>query len=191
MGKAKILVDGQAMTEGQQRFVEEYLVDLNAKQAALRAHYAPNSARHAARNLMRRPAVAAAIRAGLAARRERLQISADRVMLELARIAFSDIGRLVDWDKDGVTLKPKESLSDADLAAVAEISGDGPRIKMHDKRRALEALGRHLGLFEHRGIIGDPRERNRIAEHAREILMERIANYTKRTALEPPEEPKS
>src|SRR6185437_11306884 len=82
-----------------------------------------------------------------------LRLDADRVLAELVRIAFADIGNLVDWGPDGVTLKPKRELSADDRAAVAEVAagagkgGAGPRLRLHSKPRALDAIARHFGLY--------------------------------------------
>src|SRR6185312_7683348 len=141
------------LTPRQQRFVEEYLVDPNGHQAALRAGYAPRGARQTVTHLLKRPEVAQAIRRGMDARAERMRLDADRVLAELVRIAFADIGNLVDWGPDGVTLKPKRELSADDRAAVAEVAagagkgGAGPRIRLHSKPRALDAIARHFGLY--------------------------------------------
>lgn len=139
------------MTPRQRRFVEEYLVDLNAHQAALRAGFAPRSARQTVTKLLRRPDVAAAIKEGMDERSRRTAITADRVLAELAHIAFADMRHFIQWGPDGITLTSPEALAPGETAAIAEIrpsSGlQGPRLRLHSKQRALDALGRHLGLF--------------------------------------------
>src|SRR6516225_616051 len=139
------------MNPRQQRFVEEYLVDLNGYRAAARAGYAEKGARNIASRLLRKPEIMAAVEKAKEERRERLRITADRVLAELARIAFADIGRLVVSDAQGLSLKNTSDLSPDDLAAVAaiEVSADGKgRVRLHSKLRALDAIARHLGLFE-------------------------------------------
>ncbi len=138
------------MTPRQQRFVEEYLLDLNAHQAALRAGYSPRTARQIATQLLRKPAIAEAIRQAMAARAERMRVSADRVIQELARVAFADIGRFLE--ADGVTLKNLDRIPADDRAAVQEVATAGKtgavlRLRLHDKLRALDGLARHLGLY--------------------------------------------
>lgn len=139
------------MTPRQRRFVEEYLVDLNAHQAALRAGFAPRSARQTVTKLLRRPDVAAAIQERMEERSRRTAITADRVLAELACIAFSDMRHFIQWGPEGITLIPPEALAPGETGAIAEIRGSseprGPRLKLHSKERALDALGRHLGLF--------------------------------------------
>lgn len=82
------------MTPKQQAFVGEYLKDLNAVAAAERAGYAPASARYAARDLLPRPEVKAAIENAMVARGERTRVTADRVLLEAESMALLDVGEL-------------------------------------------------------------------------------------------------
>jgi phage terminase small subunit len=140
------------MTPRQIIFTREYLIDLNATQAALRAGYKLGYARRACFTLLRKPGVAAAIRDGMAARARRTEIDADRVMREYAKLAFVDIRRLVKRGADGgVELRDLWEMSEEDAAAITHLwrtgRGRGLRIKLHDKRAALDALARHLGLF--------------------------------------------
>ena len=159
----------------QQRFVEEYLIDANGHQAALRAGYAPKCARQTVTKLLKHPEIAAAIRRDMDTRAERMRLDADRVLAELARIAFADIGNLVDWGPDGITLKPKRELSADDRAAVAEVAtgGAGPRLRLHSKQRALDAIARHFGLYGKTAHRFDP-PRRADGKSAREILKEKL-----------------
>jgi phage terminase small subunit len=162
----------------QQTFVQEYLIDLNAKRAAERAGYKPGYARHASVQLLRAPAIRAAVAAGMAERARRTQITADRVLQEYARIAFADIRRMTDWGKAGIELREQHVLSDDDAAAIAEVSRPGSantmRLKLYDKRPALEALARHLGVFtpRNRPFAGD--FSNEAQRRARAALKDRI-----------------
>jgi hypothetical protein len=87
------------------------------------------------------------------ARAARLGITPDRVLREYARIAFSDMSRIVGWDDKGkMHAKPSTGLSEDDAPAIAEIVASAStanvyRIKLHDKKPVLDALARHLGLF--------------------------------------------
>lgn len=143
------------MTLGGRRhlFVQEYLVDLNATQAARRAGYSEATARLAYR-FLKDPETARAIARAKAERAGRLDLEADTVVLELARIAFADPGDYFDWGPEGLRLVPSADLSQQQRAAVAEVSQtvtkEGPqvRIRLHDRLRALEYLGRHLGLLD-------------------------------------------
>ncbi len=139
------------MTPKQERFVEEYLVDLNAARAARRAGYGVRAAANGYR-LLQSPEVASAVAAAKRARALRAEISADRVLAEYARIAFADISRFAQFGPDGVTLVDMAALSPAETAAIAEVSesktqhGGVVRFKLHDKLAALHALARHIGL---------------------------------------------
>ena len=86
------------------------------------------------------------------ARAARLGITPDRVLQEYRRIAFANLRRIVDWDGEGLEVKPAEHLSDEDTAAVAEIvaaatTGKPYRVKLHDKKAALDAIARYLGML--------------------------------------------
>jgi phage terminase small subunit len=149
------------LTERQERFAEEYLVDLNATQAAIRAGYSRKTARTIGPRLRRLPHVMARIERGMAERTERVRIEQDRVVAELARLAFSDVREFARWDEGGVRVRESEALGPDQSACIAEIvespGKDGPRlkVKLHGKTRALEVLGRHLGLFEKKPKAGD------------------------------------
>jgi hypothetical protein len=87
----------------------------------------------------------------IAARAARLGITADRVLLEYAYIAFADLRHIVEWDAEGFRFKPLDAMSDADIAAISEIvpgtDPKHPRVKLYDRKAALDAIARHLGMF--------------------------------------------
>lgn len=139
----------------QQRFVEEYLVDLNATQAALRANYSPKTAAFIGAENLRKPQIQHAIQAAQAARARRTEITQDRVLKEYARLAFLDPRKF--YDAQG-NLKPIHELDDDTAAALASIeitltSSDDEamiflkKIKTWNKNKALQDVARHLGLF--------------------------------------------
>lgn len=141
------------MNPRQQRFVAEYLVDLNATQAAIRAGYSPRVANKYGPRMLRWPHIAEAVRKAMAEREMGPAITVERVLKEYARIAFADISRLAEWGPEGMTLKPRAELSPDDTAAIVELTpgigkaGGGPKLRLHDKRAALEVIARHLRLF--------------------------------------------
>lgn len=163
------------MTPKQERFVEEYLIDLNATQAAIRAGYSEKTADQQGHQLLKKASVAAAIEKARAEQSKRTQVTADMVVRELARVGFSDVRKLLT---DSDTLRPISTLDDETAAAVASVEivakpggvdEDGNRmvehvhkIKLWDKNSALEKLGKHLGMFtervEHSGPDGGPIE---------------------------------
>ena len=139
------------LTEKQKAFVREYLVDLNATQAAIRAGYSQKNAEHIAYQQLQKTTVSTAIQEALKARENRTQVTADRVVLELARIAFFDSRKLYEANGDP---KPITALDDDTAAVLSQVDVseqlDGSRIRRYrvsDKIKALELLGKHLALF--------------------------------------------
>ena len=163
----------------QQKFVEHYLITGVASQAAIRAGYSPASAWSAASRLKRDRRVANAIRIGRANEARRAQISHERVLTELARVAFSDIGEILDWTSDeDITLRPRLEISPHDRAAIAELAprryGKGPRIKLHSKTHALDTLARLLGVNDSLVPPIDPAQMLKERQANREKIMRRI-----------------
>lgn len=156
----------KALTPKQRRFVEEYLVDLNATQAAIRAGYSAKDADVQGPRLLGKVGIAEAIKAGQAARSERTQITQDRVLQEYARIAFSNMKEFAEFGPDGVKLKDLDGMDDDAARCIAEVSettsqgGGSIKFKLHDKKGALDSIARHLGMFvekhEHTGPDGAP-----------------------------------
>jgi phage terminase small subunit len=137
------------MNPKQQRFCQEYLVDLNGTQAATRAGYSFKTASSQSERLLRNVEVQAEIQRLQMQRSERLEITADDVLKDLAAIAFTPITEVLTIADGKVTLKPLEEWSDYAHKAVENVrqSKDGFSLKMHSKLAALEKLGHHLGLF--------------------------------------------
>lgn len=156
----------------QQRFAEEYIVDLNATQAAKRAGYSEKTAHTIGHDLLKKPEIEAAIQAAKCARSARTEITADRVLSELSRLGFSDVRRL--FTETG-QLRNVTDLDDATAAAIAsievvtkpgaDVDEDGNRtveyvhkFKLWDKNSALDKIAKHLGMLvekhEHTGANG-------------------------------------
>lgn len=148
------------LTRRQARFCEEYIIDLNATQAAIRAGMTN------AGSLIQLPQVRKRIQQLMDKRSKRTAITADKVLEELARVAFVDIREY--YDDEGNLLPIKELSKDAAAAlsgAKSKRAGEvfeTVEIKMNDKLRGLEMLGKHLKLFsdrvEHTGADGGPIE---------------------------------
>lgn len=138
------------MTPKQEQFCLEYLVDLNATQAAIRAKYSPRTARAIAYRLLTKAAIQEEIAKLRIGQQERTQITADRVIEELARIAFARIDQVVECTGQTVTIRSFADLPEEVLAAVESVqkTKDGIKVKFHNKIAALDQLGRHLGIFE-------------------------------------------
>lgn len=145
---------GAKLTAKQDAFVREYLIDLNATQAAVRAGYSAKTALQQGPRLLGNVGVAAAIAAAQQVRSARTEITQDRVLKEIARVAFGDPRDVMTWGPGGVTLKDSATLTDDQAMQVSEVSetigatgGGSLKLKKHDKVKALELLGRHLGMF--------------------------------------------
>lgn len=133
----------QRLTPKQKRFVDEYLQDRNATAAAGRAGYNPDWGRH----LYAKPHIREEIDRRTERIAEQADVAAADVIRELGRIAFSDIRKL--YDEHG-NLKPVNELDDDTAATLAgiEVEEQGVRkVKRYDKPKALELLGKYLGLF--------------------------------------------
>ena len=144
------------LTELEERFCQEYLKDLNGTQAYLRTGYKcqKDSAKVNSCRLLAKPEIQERISQLMEERSKRTKIEADRVLQEIAKIAFANIGLFADFDADGVTLKSSSELTEEQLSVISSVSetplkagGKAVRIKLHDKTRNLEMLMRHLGLF--------------------------------------------
>ena len=192
------------LNEKQSRFVEEYPIDLNATQAAIRAGYSAKTAYSQGQRLLKHVEVSQAISDALSQRSQRTEITQDRVLQELAKIGFADMRKLLRWtgnrpqmnedvaEESGeveisvanfIQLFDSDELDDDIAASISEISQtkDGAlKVKLHDKQAALVSIGRHLGMFtdkvEHSGKV----ELERLSV---DVLNERIARY-ERTARE-------
>jgi phage terminase small subunit len=181
----------------QRRFIDEYLRTSDAPASAIAAGYSKSQAKKNAGRLLRAPSVAHVLRAELDARAERTRIAADRIVLELARVAFSDIGRVAEWrDGAGWGLRPFDELSDADRAAIARVRlRDGDvQVQLHDKIRALDALGKYFKLWGKHADKLPPRQpgydpqaklreaRAALAVEARKFLAEKDAKLAEEAA---------
>lgn len=159
------------LTKKNEVFCDEYLIDLNATQAAIRAGYSPESAGSIGSELLKKPEIRARIDAAMAERSKRTGINADRVLRELGRIAFVDPSDLIDL----ATAEVKPDATKDDLAVIAgmkvkyvphkDFDEDGEpiieqaierEVKLCDKLKALELCGRHLGMFKDDPDAGAP-----------------------------------
>lgn len=165
---------GQPLSnEKQEQFCREYIVDLNASQAYIRAGYSKNAANKAASRLLANVDIQNRISelkeesVYRVSNKEELEITADRVLLEMARLAYSNVGNLLNITPEGDAFIDMTQATESDLRALSgfKVTEMGPvrfeegglefereakkiEIKMYDKGRALENLMKHLGLLK-------------------------------------------
>lgn len=135
----------KALTIKQQTFIQEYLIDWNATQAAVRAGYSAKTAKEQASRLLTNVNVSAALREKKRELMEKMDLKAEDIIAELRRIGWFDIRKL--FDKDGNMLHPSQ-LDDDTAAAIDALSLGRGEMRAHSKLRALELLGRHLNLWD-------------------------------------------
>lgn len=149
----KSVLDSLKLTPKQRLFVQEYLIDLNAKQASIRAGYSPANAEFQGHQLINNPKVKQAIELAMYEREQRTKVTQDRVIEELAKIAFLNATDVInEYDaslRSGVSREDTAAISSIRVKRIPTRDGFGieREIKLHDKIRALELLGKHLGLF--------------------------------------------
>ena len=162
------------MTIRQQVFVREYLLDQNATRAAIAAGYSNKSAHAAGSRLLKHVEVRAELARCLTKTTNKLDISAEKVLGEIANLAFSNMQDYTGVTEDGQLDIDLSKLTREQFAAIQEItvdttggSGDGERrrvlrtrFKLADKKGSLELLGNYMKLFservEHTGADGGP-----------------------------------
>ena len=152
------------ITDRMKKFVDEYLIDFNATQAAIRAGYSPDTANEQGSQLLARPDIRELVAEGQKEVMERTQTFQDNAVDELKIVGFSDLADFLTVKADGIVeQKPFNELTKAQTKCIKKIkqtvrsshSADGTilhqtaviEIELHDKLRALELLGRHLGMF--------------------------------------------
>lgn len=161
------------MTKKQKRFVEEYLIDLNATQAAIRAGYSPDTAYSIGQENLKKPELRTHIDRAMAERSKRTGVNADRVVQELAKIAFVNAADVIDHK----TATIKEDALPEDTAAIQSVKvktfgedGLEREIKMADKLKALELLGKHLGMFKDKvEVSGLTEEKSKLDDLIRQM----------------------
>jgi phage terminase small subunit len=162
--------DDYILNERQKRFVEEYLIDLNATQAAIRAGYSEYTAQEQGSRLLSNVMVQAALKQAIDERSERVKMTQDDVLRELAILAMSDVSNYVYVDGDGVIYardfrtipkaatraikKIKQTVvtmlesTDEETGEKKSILKTKTELEFYDKIRANELMGKHLGMFQ-------------------------------------------
>lgn len=150
------------LTPKQARFIAEYLIDLNATQAAIRAGYSEDSATEIGYENLTKPHIAAEIRKRQEDTAAALSITRESVLRELKRIGFADIRKVARFEGGELHVADSDDLTEDEAAAISELSmsesesttdtGSSSsrtrKVKLHDKVKALENLSKHLGLLD-------------------------------------------
>lgn len=140
------------LTPKQKSFVDNYLIDLNATQAAERAGYSKKTAYSQGQRLLKNVEIQKAIQKAMDRRSKRTEITADRVIQEFAKIGFADITDFVEWENNRVRLKNSSEIDGAVIQEVSESTLANGTVnlsfKLYNKLDALKSLGKHLGVFD-------------------------------------------
>ena len=142
------------LTPKQRRFIDEYLIDLNATQAAIRAGYSEKTAYSIGLQNLKKLEIQAEIQKRRNRLQNKLEITQERVLQELAAIAFANGADYAKVVNSGllptVEMIPTDELPPEKLPAIAGIKANqyGVEVKLHDKVKALELLGKYLGTFD-------------------------------------------
>ena len=154
------------LTNKQKRFCQEYLIDLNATKAAIRAGYCKKNARQIGSENLTKLDIQQEIKRLMDARAKKTEITAEQVLRELAKIGFSDITDFVEFGQQEAETEKEnanaahyikiKSSADVDGSQIAEVreTRSGIVFKLHDKTKALELIGKHLGMFKDVHEIG-------------------------------------
>lgn len=141
------------LTPKQKAFVAEFMICRNATEAARRAGYSEKTARAMGAENLTKPNIAAEIKKREEKLQSKLEITAERVLEEIAAIGFANATDFVTINANGlINVKATSQMPKEKLGAIAGIkysaNGLGVEIKLHDKPRALEMLAKYLGLFD-------------------------------------------
>lgn len=145
----------RGLTPKQRLFVDEYLKDLNATQASIRAGYSAKTAEQQGPRLLGYVGIAEAIAKRMKAREQRTEITQDRVLREYARLAFLDPAKLFDESGRPMSIQQmdedtRRAIVGVDVATVGNADmgvGEVLKIRLADKKGALDSVARHLGMF--------------------------------------------
>lgn len=150
--------DDAKLTARQEKFVKAYVAYGNATKAGLEAGYGQKSAHVTANKMLKNPKIIAAIEQERKPIFNRYEVTAERIVQELARVGFTSMGDLMEVDANGNPDLKLKDLTDEQKTAISEFQtetyakGDDAsvtkvKVKLHDKLKALEMLGRQLGMF--------------------------------------------
>ena len=174
------------LTDKQELFCNEYLVDLNGTQAAIRAGYSEATAKEIAYENLTKPHIQERLTVLMEERAARLELSQDMVLREYCKLAFFDIRKI--FNEDG-SLKKVVELDDETAGALVSmktLASMETEYKLADKKGALDSLARHLGMFvdkvEMTGKDGGPIE---VVESPRESIARKLSRLAQRSKNKP------
>ncbi len=160
----------------QERFCVEYLIDMNATQAALRAGYAKKTAQHQASRLLGNVGISRRLREALEERNERIRVDSDWVLKRLGELFEADIAMLFDQDYE---LRPFDDLPDAAGRLIASVEfepGQGRKVrklKLLNRLKVLELIGKHVDVSAFRESV---------SHGVNDDLMERLERARRRAS---------
>jgi phage terminase small subunit len=138
------------LTAKQERFIEEYLIDLNATAAARRAGYKGTAPETMGLANLRNPRIKAAIEARRSVLRKKVEITQEYLIEGFRRVAEADIRDVFNWKNGKVTLRDSSDIPDAIQSIEQTFSKDGDpqfKVRLYDRLEALNSLAKHLGFF--------------------------------------------
>lgn len=141
------------LTPKQKLFCKYYLISLNATDAAIKAGYSKKTAKEIGAENLTKPHIQEYLESRMNKRAEKLEITADKVITEIAKLAFANTTDILEITDSGVVIKDLSKLDTTCIASAEEVFDKegmrvGVKVKLHDKTKNLELLGRHLGLFK-------------------------------------------
>ena len=141
------------LTEKQKLFCKYYLISLNATEAATKAGYSKKTAYSQGQRLLKKVEIANYLEDKAKKRSEKLEITADKVVKEIAKIAFANATDYIDIENGRVDIKDLKNIDTTAIAAAEEVFDKdgirlGVKLKFHDKTKSLDMLMRHLGQYK-------------------------------------------
>lgn len=151
------------LTGKQALFIKFYVTEFNATKSAIAAGYSKDTAYSIGNELLKKPEIQEAIEKEKAKMTKKIEITQERIAEELSKIAFSDIKNFVEFDSKKVKIKDSKDVDGAVIQEVSSHSGNrgtSTKLKLHDKMKALELLGRYKGMYK--DVIVTPKEAEKL-----------------------------
>lgn len=141
---------GKKLTDKELLFIKYYPISYNGTKSAIKAGYSKKTARQIATNLLSKVYIQKEIKKSLNKITDKLELTQEKVIQELMKVGFSDVKNYIDIGPKGIKIKELKDIDTKALGAASmKISKGSLNIdfKLHNKEKALELLGRHLGTF--------------------------------------------